>query len=66
MEDRTAPYRFIRPDVPVERLFDSTYNNRSGAPVACTGMTWSGFRPSDDGCQCGYLIASEMFAIDIL
>ncbi|MFR1478420.1 MAG: glycoside hydrolase family 125 protein [Hydrogeniiclostridium mannosilyticum] len=27
-----------------------------GAPVNVTGMTWSGFRPSDDTCKFGYLI----------
>ena len=58
-----SPYRFIRPDVPPDRPYDSIYNNGMGNPVAYTGMTWSGFRPSDDGCQYGYLIASEMFAV---
>ena len=37
-----------------------------GADVAYTGMTWSGFRPSDDGCIYGYLTASEMFAVVVL
>ena len=56
-----SPYRFIRlnPLVP----WDTIYNDGLGAPVAYTGMTWSGFRPSDDGCQYGYLTASEMFAV---
>ena len=26
-------------------------------------MTWSGFRPSDDACSYGYLVASNMFAV---
>ena len=30
------------------------------------GMTWSGFRPSDDACQYGYLVPSNMFAVVIL
>lgn len=34
--------------------------------MAYTGMTWSGFRPSDDACQYGYLTASEMFAVVVL
>lgn len=34
-----------------------------GEPVARTGMTWTGFRPSDDECQYGYLIPANMFAV---
>lgn len=34
-----------------------------GSPLAYTGMTWSGFRPSDDACRYGYLVASNMFAV---
>ncbi len=34
-----------------------------GNPVAPTGMTWSGFRPSDDRCIYGYLIPSNMMAV---
>lgn len=37
-----------------------------GAEVAYTGMTWSGFRPSDDACAYGYLIPSNMFAVVVL
>lgn len=29
-------------------------------------MTWSGFRPSDDGCTYGYLVPSNMFAAVVL
>lgn len=56
-----SPYRFIRTvwDVP----WDTIHNDGLGEPVAYTGMTWSGFRPSDDGCAYGYLTASEMFAV---
>lgn len=59
-----SPYRFIRENPPVP--WDTIYNGGLGEPVAYTGMTWSGFRPSDDGCQYGYLTASEMFAVVIL
>ncbi len=59
-----SPYRFIRQDPPVP--WDTIYNDGMGEPVAYTGMTWSGFRPSDDGCQYGYLTASEMFAVVVL
>ena len=34
-----------------------------GNPVGYTGMTWSGFRPSDDRCVYNYLIPSEMYAV---
>lgn len=59
-----SPYRFIRPDVWVP--WDTIHNDGLGAPVVYTGMTWSGFRPSDDGCQYGYLTASEMLAVVVL
>ncbi len=35
-------------------------------PVAFTGMIWSGFRPSDDGCEFNYLIPSEMMTVQAL
>ena len=34
-----------------------------GRSVNMTGMTWSGFRPSDDCCEFGYLIPSNMMAV---
>lgn len=37
-------------------------NNYRGIPVPYTGMTWSGFRPSDDQTKFGYLIPSNMMA----
>lgn len=37
-----------------------------GRPVNVTGMTWSGFRPSDDCCKFGYLIPSNMMAVTAL
>lgn len=30
------------------------------------GMTWSGFRPSDDACTYGYLVPANMFAVVVL
>jgi len=33
------------------------------SPVAATGMSWSGFRPSDDACRYHFLIPSEMMAV---
>ena len=54
-----SPYLFLRDSDPV----DTIGNEGRGAPVAYTGMTWSGFRPSDDACTYGYLIPSELFAV---
>lgn len=34
-----------------------------GAEAVYTGMTWSGFRPSDDPCKLPYLVPSNMFAV---
>lgn len=59
-----SPYLFIRNDYYAP--WDTIHNGGKGNPVSYTGMTWSGFRPSDDGCQYGYLTASEMFAVVVL
>lgn len=45
---------------------DTLTNSGKGAPINYTGMSWSGFRPSDDACAYGYLIPSNMFAVVIL
>ena len=58
-----SPYLFVRETT---RTTDTIHNGGKGNPVAYTGMTWSGFRPSDDGCVYGYLTASEMFAVVVL
>ncbi len=54
-----SPYYFNRTRC---RPSDTLTNGGKGAPVAYTGMTWSGFRPSDDACRYGYLIPSNFFA----
>ncbi|MGV2787769.1 metal-independent alpha-mannosidase, partial [Clostridium perfringens] len=54
-----SPYYFERFDCPPS---DTLPRGGKGAEVAYTGMTWSGFRPSDDACAYGYLIPSNMFA----
>lgn len=57
--ERSA-YTFERDDcVPSDTL----PNSGKGSPVAPTGMTWSGFRPSDDACQYGYLLPSNIMAV---
>lgn len=58
-----SAYRFIRN---TSNENDTISNNGMGSKVAYTGMTWSGFRPSDDGCVYGYLVPSNMFASAVL
>ncbi|MGX7148475.1 glycoside hydrolase family 125 protein [Enterococcus ureasiticus] len=58
-----SPYRFERFD---ERPEDTLSNNGLGEPCGYTGMTWSGFRPSDDRCTYNYLIPANMFAVVVL
>jgi uncharacterized protein len=45
---------------------DTLRNEGRSMPVNYTGMTWSGFRPSDDACKFGYLIPANMFAVVVL
>ena len=54
-----SSYYFIRKDCPET---DTIPNNGKGNPVGYTGMTWSGFRPSDDRCVYNYLIPANMMA----
>jgi uncharacterized protein len=57
---KNSVYYFERSDcVPSDTLT----NNGRGNPVGYTGMSWSGFRPSDDACTYNYHIPSNMFAV---
>ncbi len=59
-QDHTrSEYRFSRKNCPPS---DTLSHGGMGEPVAVTGMTWSGFRPSDDACRYGYLVPSNLFA----
>lgn len=58
-----SPYRFSRVG---DYAFESLPRDGKGSPVAKTGMIWSGFRPSDDACQYGYLIPGNLFAAAML
>ncbi len=59
-----SPYRFIRPNC---YYTDTLSREGKGALVKSDiGLTWSGFRPSDDACSYGYLVPANMFATVVL
>lgn len=58
--DTQSTYTFERPGAVQS---DSLPFRGKGRPVNFTGMTWSGFRPSDDACRFGYLIPANMHAV---
>lgn len=62
--ENKSPYYFIRNNC----YFTDTLSRQGrGALVKSNiGLTWSGFRPSDDACMYGYLIPSNMFAVVVL
>lgn len=61
--ERDSDYSFERNNCPASDTLD---RNGKGAETGYTGMTWSGFRPSDDACAYGYLVPSNMFAVVVL
>lgn len=61
-EARSA-YRFRRSRRP---LRGELARGGRGREVGVTGMTWSGFRPSDDACRYGYNVPGNMFASVVL
>lgn len=58
-----SPYRFRRR---FARASGTLARRGRGTPVAVTGLTWSGFRPSDDACVYGYNVPGNMFAAHVL
>lgn len=46
--------------------FQSDTQKSTTAPVNSTGMIWTAFRPSDDPCSYGFLIPSQMMAVQAL
>lgn len=62
--ENKSPYKFIRRNC---YFTDTLSRDGKGTLVKSNiGLTWSGFRPSDDACQYGYLIPSNMFAVVVL
>ncbi|WP_059102642.1 glycoside hydrolase family 125 protein [Shouchella shacheensis] len=61
--EEQSPYTFERHNV---RQSDTLNRNGKGTEVTYTGMTWSGFRPSDDACLYGYHVPANMFAVVVL
>ncbi|MGW0689231.1 glycoside hydrolase family 125 protein [Streptomyces sp. NPDC002754] len=57
--EHLSKYRFVRENVPPT---DTLQNAGRGTPVGVTGMTWSGFRPSDDACTYGYNVPANLCA----
>ncbi len=58
--EAASPYRFERPDAPVPT--DTLVRGGLGPLSAPTGMTWSGFRPSDDACTYPYNVPGNAMA----
>lgn len=61
--ENLSEYRFERQ---TDVQTDTLVREGKGSKTAYTGMTWSGFRPSDDACTYGYLVPSNMFAVVVL
>lgn len=59
--EASSPYWFVRDNAPVPS--ETLVRHGKGRPVNHTGMTWSGFRPSDDACKFGYLLPANMMAV---
>ena len=58
-----SDYRFQRTNCPPS---DTLPYDGKGTPVKRTGMTWCGFRPSDDACMYGYFVPGNLFAVQEL
>jgi meiotically up-regulated gene 157 (Mug157) protein len=62
-DHEASAYRFVRDGaIPTETLA----RDGRGTPIVVTGMTWCGFRPSDDACTYGYNVPANLFAAEAL
>jgi len=61
--EELSDYRFVRPDTVA---IDTLVRDGRGTPVGPTGMTWAGFRPSDDACTYGYHVPGNLMAVHCL
>ena len=62
--ENASPYTFERENC---SFTDTLSRDGKGALVKSNvGLIWSGFRPSDDACQYGFLVPSNMFASVVL
>lgn len=61
--EECSAYRFVRD---TDKKTETLERDGLGSPISYTGMTWSGFRASDDSCTYGYLIPSNMYAAVVL
>lgn len=62
--EESSSYHFVRQNT---YYTDTLSRDGKGALVKSdVGMTWSGFRPSDDACAYGYHVPSNMFAVVVL
>jgi meiotically up-regulated gene 157 (Mug157) protein len=57
--EERSPYRFQRFDAP---LSDTLVRDGLGPETTFTGLSWSGFRPSDDATRYGYNVPGNLFA----
>ncbi len=61
--ENSSPYTFVRQtELPTETLA----RDGRGPAAGRTGMTWAGFRPSDDACTYSYNIPGNLFAAQAL
>ncbi|MBO7354991.1 MAG: glycoside hydrolase family 125 protein [Lachnospiraceae bacterium] len=62
--ENRSQYTFER--TRINGMYAGLARNGRGTPLTRTGMTWSGFRPSDDPCEYGYNIPENLFAASVL
>ncbi|POH60948.1 glycoside hydrolase family 125 protein [Arthrobacter glacialis] len=61
--EKNSPYSFVRnTDLPSETL----QRGGKGPALGITGMTWAGFRPSDDACVYSFNVPGNLFAAQAL